>query len=179
LDPQEQRAKELFNAYFGSYFQMHRDGKYEEYKTYQVTKETETEWLEESIAKYTAELSIRNWDAVAQLLSIAKNFPDSRILDHVIAFTSRHLMSSDSIVKLMYAEHIVAIIKLVKDKCATEQLHNAYKVTALLLEDIISKPLIIDPGHELHDFQIKDKKSLNNRAAKSIELIKEMLHDTK
>lgn len=179
MDQTLQRAKELFTSYFGSYFQMHRDGKYEEYKTYQVTKETEAEWLEESIAKYTAELSIRNWDAIALLLSIAKNFPDSRILDNVIAFASRHLMSSDSIVKLMYAEHSVAIMKLVKDKCSTEQLHHAYKVTALILEDIISKPLIIDPGHELHDFQIKDKKSLNNRAAKSIELIKEMLHETK
>jgi hypothetical protein len=176
LEQQAQRAKELFTSYFGSYFLMHRDGKYEEYQTYDVTKETETEWLEELIVKYTGELSIRNWDAVIQLWSLAKNFPDSRILDHVIAFTSRHLMSSDSIVKLMYAEHIILIIKLVKDKCSTDQLHNAYKVTALLLEDIISKPLIIDPGHELQDFQIKDKKSLNNRAAKSIELIKEMLH---
>ncbi|WP_053375884.1 hypothetical protein [Paenibacillus sp. FJAT-27812] len=176
MDQQAQRAKELLTSYYGSYFQMHRDGKYEEYKTYDVAKETETEWLEELIVKFDGELSIRNWDAVIQLWSLANNFPDSRILDHVIAFTDRHLMSSDSIVKLMYAEHIILIIKLVKDKSSTEQLHNAYKVTALLLEDIIAKPLIIDPGHELQHFQIKDKKSLNNRAAKSIELIKEMLH---
>ncbi|WP_155971643.1 hypothetical protein [Paenibacillus sp. Soil522] len=155
---------------------MHRDGKLEEYKSYNISKEEEAGWFEEMIAKYTGELSIRSWDPVIGLLTVAKNYPDSRILDNVITFASRHVMSSDSIVKLMYAENIIAIIKLVSNKCSTEQLHRAYKVTALILEDIISKPLIIDPGHELHEFHLKDKRSLNNRASKSIEVIKEMLN---
>lgn len=176
MDHTTPRAKELFTLYFGNYFQMHRDEKLEEYKSYNISKEEEAGWLEELIAKYTGELSIRSWDAVIGLLTVAKNYPDSRILDNVIAFASRHVMSSDSIVKLMYAENIIAIIKLVSNKCSTEQLHHAYKVTALILEDIISKPLIIDPGHELQEFHLKDKKSLNNRAAKSIEAIKEMLN---
>lgn len=176
MDHNKLIEKELFTLYFGSYFQMHRDGKLEEYKSYNISKEEEAGWLEELIAKYTGELSIRSWDAVIGLLSVAKNYPDSRILSNVISFASRHVMSSDSIVKLMYAENIIAIIKLVSNKCSTEQLHYAYKVTALILEDIISKPLIIDPGHELHEFQLKDKKSLNNRASKSIEVIKEMLN---
>lgn len=176
MDDTKQRAKELFTSYFGSYFQMHRDGKYEEYKSYDISKDAEAEWYEELIAKYTGELSIREWDAVLGLLSIAQNYPEGRILDHAISFTSRHVMSSDSIVKLMYAETNIEIIKLVKNKCSTELLHKAYKGTALILEDIISKPLIIDPGHELHLFHLKDKRSLNNRAAKSIEVIKEMLN---
>lgn len=175
MDHNIQRAKELFTCYFGNYFQMHLNGKFEEYKSFNISKEEEAEWHEELIAKYAGELSIRSWDAVIGLLSVAKNYPKSRILDHVISFTSRHVMSSDSIVKLMYAENIIEIIKLVSNKCSTEQLHNAYKVTALILEDIISKPLIIDPGHELHEFNLKDKKSLNNRAAKRIEVIREML----
>ncbi|NIK80037.1 hypothetical protein FHS15_005221 [Paenibacillus castaneae] len=175
MEDHNERAKELFAAYYGSYFQMHRAGYYNEYQKYEISKDTEAIWLEEMIVQRTSELSIRSWEAVHQLLSIAKNNPDSRILDAVISFTTRHLMSSDSVVKLMYAENIIEIIKLVKGKCTIEQLHEACKVTALLLEDIIAKPLIIDPGHELILFQIKDKRALNLRAKNNIDLIKGLL----
>ncbi|WP_139998661.1 hypothetical protein [Paenibacillus paridis] len=170
-----QRAKELFTDYFGNYFQMHKNGLLEEYKTYEVTKEAETQWYEEMIANEVKKLSIRNWDAALQCVSISKNYPDSKIVEQIVAFASRHVMSSDSMVKLMYAELIIEIIKLVKAHTATELLHKAYKETAIILEDIISKPLIIDPGHELHVFGLKDKRSLNLRAANSIESIKALL----
>lgn len=170
-----ERAKELFTAYYGSYFQMHRAGHYEEYKTYDITKETEADWITEMIAQRTKELSIRDWNAVLELLSIAKNNGDSRILDNVISFTERHLMSSDSIVKLMYAENIIEIIKSVRDKSSIALLHKSYKVTALLLQDIVAKPLIIDPGHELALFNLRDKKALNQRAQNNIDVIKSFL----
>jgi hypothetical protein len=169
------RAQELSTAYYGNYFQMHRDGKLEEYKSYEITKETETEWYEAMIAKTASELSIRNWDAVLVLLSIAKNYSDTIILDHVIIFANRHVKSSDSIVKLMYAENMIEMIKLVRSKASTELLHQAYKSAAQLLDDVMSSPLIIDPGHDLKSLNVKDKKSMNHRAAKNIETIKEML----
>ncbi|OMF24860.1 hypothetical protein BK133_22470 [Paenibacillus sp. FSL H8-0548] len=169
------RAKELFTPVFGNYFQMHRLGTLEEYKSFDITKDVETAWFDEMIANDVLELSIRNWDAVLHLLSVAKNYPDSKILEQVVAFASRHIMSSDSIVKLMYAENIIEIIKLVKLQSSTELLHQAYKAAAQILDDIILKPLIIDPGHELQLFDLKDKRSLNLRATKGIEAIKELL----
>jgi len=175
MEDTNRRAQQLFNAYYGSYFQMHREGKLEEYKSYEVSKETELEWYDEMIAQNARELSIRNWDAVLQLVSIAKNYPAVIILEHVISFANRHVRSSDSIVKLMYAENMIELIKLVKNNANIELLHQAYKSTATLLDDVISSALIIDPGHDLKSLNVKDKKSLNHRAAKNIDAIKEML----
>lgn len=41
------KAKELFFHYNGSFFHMHREGDYYEYKKYNIDKETENKWIEE------------------------------------------------------------------------------------------------------------------------------------
>ncbi|MDF2647253.1 MAG: hypothetical protein K0Q73_3058 [Paenibacillus sp.] len=172
LEEQGQRAKELFDLYRGHFFQMHRDGVFEEYKTYEIDSQIEIDWYNEWIDNYTKQLSIRDWDAITSLESLAKYYQDSRILDNVIAFASRHIMGADSIVKLMYAEKLMDIIKSSKKVVSREIRYAAYQLTYKILEDMISKPLIIDPGHELHRYNLKDKKSLNSRAKKSMDEIR-------
>jgi hypothetical protein len=173
MNEQFERAKKRFTSCHGSFLQMHRDGVYEEYKGYGVPQQLELEWCTEMIAAYTRELSISDWKAVTGLQSIARHYQDSTILENVILFTSRHLMSADSIVNLMYAEQMIEIIKLTMKIISNDLLNRAYKVTMHILEDIIAKPLVIDPGHELHGYNLKDKRSLNNRANKSIQELKE------
>jgi hypothetical protein len=75
----------------------------------------------------------------------------------------------------MYAEKIIEIIRALKTVISDDELYKAYKVTLGTLEDIISKPLIIDPGHDLKLFDLKDKKSLNNRARKNIDILNDLL----
>ena len=58
MENEWQRAKELFTEYLGSSFQMHREGEYEEYKTYNVPKELEVIWFNELIDQFSKELSI-------------------------------------------------------------------------------------------------------------------------
>jgi hypothetical protein len=154
---------------------MHREGNYEEYKSYNITKEMEAGWYKELIDACSDELSIRDWHAVLSLESIAKNYQASIILENVILFVSRHLMGADSIVKLMYAEIVISIIKSTMKVVSKDLFYQACKATFQILEDVISKPLIIDPGHDLHNYQLKDKRSLNNRAKQSIEEIKKLL----
>ncbi|RKP57974.1 hypothetical protein D7Z26_00200 [Cohnella endophytica] len=172
MDDQLIRAKELFTSYDGSTLHMYREGQLEEYKQYNIPKQLEIDWFNELINQYTQELSIKDWNAVYRLDSIANHYKDERILRNVVAFTSRNVMSSDSIVKLMYAEGIIEIINKTKDQIQNDLRTEAYKTTYLILEDIINKPLIIDPGHELENYNLKDKKSLNDRAKRSIEKIK-------
>ncbi|TFE19349.1 hypothetical protein [Cohnella luojiensis] len=176
MDDQLLRAKKMFTSYHGSTFHMYRKGDFEEYKKFDVQKEMEIEWFKEMIDEYTVELSIRDWTAVHNLELIASNYQDKMILENVISFAARHLMSADSIVKLMYAERIIEIINKTKKNISKELLHKSYKTTVIILEDIISKPLIIDPGHELNNYDLVDKRSLNNRAKRSIEVIKNDLH---
>lgn len=172
LEEQRMRAKELFDLYRGHFFQMHRDGVFEEYKTYEIDSQIEMDWYTEWIDNYTNQLSIRDWDAITSLESLAKYYQDSRILDHVIAFASRHIMGADSIVKLMYAEKLMDLIKSLTKVVSREIRHSAYQLTYKILEDIISKPLIVDPGHELSQYHLKDKKSLNSRVKKSMDEIR-------
>lgn len=166
------RAKELFTSYDGSTFQMYREGKYEEYKQYHVPKEIELEWFREMIDHASRELSIRDWKAVDRLDSIANHYQDASILRSVLSFASKNAMSSDSIVKLMYAEGIIEIIKKTKERLDNDLIKATYKATYLILESIIKEPLIIDPGHELENYNLRDKKSLNDRARRSIEKIR-------
>jgi hypothetical protein len=172
LEEQRQRAKELFDLYRGHFFQMHRDGVFEEYKTYEIESQIEIDWYNEWIDTCTNHLSIRDWDAITSLESLAKYYQDSRILDNVIAFASRHIMGADSIVKLMYAEKLMDLIKSLKKVVSREKRHTAYQLTYKMLEDIILKPLIIDQGHELDQYHLKDKKSLNSRVKKSMDEIR-------
>ncbi|TVX96286.1 hypothetical protein [Cohnella terricola] len=176
MDDQMIRAKELFTSYDGSTFQMYRDGLFEEYKQYNIPKQLEISWINEMIDQSIQELSITNWKALFRLDSIATNHQDERILKSVLSFASRNVMSSDSIVKLMYAERIIEIIQKTNKQINKELRLEAYKTSFIILEDILKKPLIIDPGHELENFNIKDKKSLNDRANKSIERIKNDLN---
>ncbi|MFC5528312.1 hypothetical protein [Cohnella yongneupensis] len=172
MDDEILRAKRLFTSFDGSTFNMFREGRLEEYKQYNISKELEMNWFNELIDQCSKELSIKDWHAVYRLDSIASNYQDVRILKNVLSFASRNIMSSDSIVKLMYAEGIIEIINKTKKLISDDLRIEAYKTTFLILEDIIKKPLVIDPGHELENYNIKDKKTLNDRAKRSIEKIK-------
>ncbi len=46
------RAKELFFSYDGLFFHMDREGDYDEYKKFKITKEIENKWLIEISEKY-------------------------------------------------------------------------------------------------------------------------------
>jgi hypothetical protein len=175
LEDERGRAKELITAYYGNTLQMYREGVLEEYKCFDISKMMEIEWFTEMVENFSKKLSIRDWSAVDHLKILANHYHDPIILENVIAFTARHLMSADSLVKLMYAEGIMDIIKALKKFITTGRLHHAYKTTAILLEDVISKPLIIDPGHELSNWGLSDKRSLNSRAKICLDKIRDDL----
>lgn len=97
---QQLRAKELFESHYGNKLQMYREGQLDEYKEYNITIEQETLWMKQLIQHYSAQLSIRNWDAVHHLDIVASNYKDSEIVTNILMFSTRHLKSADSIVKL-------------------------------------------------------------------------------
>ena len=165
----ELRAKELFDHYYGNKLQMFREGHLDEYKQYNTTIEQETQWVNQLISHYSAQLSIRDWDAVHQLDLIASNYKESDIVTNILLFSTRHLKSADSIVKLKYGEYMIHIIDLIKDTLTKDQLIDAIKKTLFLFDDIVKGQLVIDPGHELSLHQLTDKKSLNGRAKRGIE----------
>ncbi|TLS52221.1 hypothetical protein FE782_09600 [Paenibacillus antri] len=176
MEDEESRAKKLFLSYHGSHSRMYREGDLDEYKGYNIPREVEIEWCEEFVMKHAKELSIRNWDAALNLEALSRNFQDSSILEKIVSFAARNTMSADSLVKLMYAESMIRIIQACKKAISRDQLFEACKVTVLLLESIMSGPLVLDPGHELSQASITDKKALNSRALKGINEIRGLLN---
>ncbi|ULO09065.1 hypothetical protein H1230_10000 [Paenibacillus sp. 19GGS1-52] len=176
MEDSTQRAKELYTRFLGSSFNMHREGVLEEYKKFEILRETEIEWLNEVVVELSKQLSIRDWDAISSLETLSKNYQDSLIVDKATSFASRNMMSADSIVRLMFAEKLLEIIRSHKKVISQELLFNACRVVVQILEDVISQPLIIDPGHALEQLLVKDKRSLNHRAKQSIEVVKELIN---
>ncbi len=170
------QARELFVRYSGSLVQMHREGTLKAYQDYNIPKETEQQWLQELAGEYLQRLSIRDWEAVARLETLSKQYQNAVIVDKTASFADRNIMSADSIVRLMYAEGLVGIIRAHKPLISREQLFSASRTAVQILEAVIVQPLVIDPGHELQQLGLRDKRTLNSRAKKSIEEVEKLLN---
>jgi len=173
---QVEAAKKLFIKYSGSMLDMHREGKFKEYKSFNISTEIEMQWFEEMINGYADNLSIRNWEAVTFLASISKNYQNNLMVEKVTSFALRNIMSADSVVRLMFAEGLMEIIRANKKVVTKDLLFKACRATVEILEGVITEPLVIDPGHELEQYQLKDKRSLNSRAKQDIEAVMEILN---
>lgn len=176
MTEQTQRAKELYSRFMGNFLNMHKEGFLKEYKSFEIPKEMELEWLNELALEFSKQLSIRDWDAISSIEAISRNYQDSWVVEKVSSFASRNILSADSMVRLMYAEKLVEIIRSHKKVITKDLLFQACKVTVQILEDVISQPLVIDPGHELKQLNLKDKRALNSRAQKSLEEVKELIN---
>lgn len=162
-----QQAKECFARYLGSFVQMHREGVLEQYKQYEIPREMELQWFQEMVTGYLQQLSIRDWEAVSALDALSRQFQAPVIVENTASFAARNLLSADSIVRLMYAESLVGIIRSNKGVIPRDLLFSACRTTVQLLESVIAEPLVIDPGHELQSLGLKDKRGLNSRAKKA------------
>ncbi|MDI4647277.1 hypothetical protein [Cohnella hashimotonis] len=172
---EERDAKRIFMSYGGSTIRMYRAGEYEAYKAFGASPEEEAKWLEELIEELSDELSIRGWEAVGRLEEIVRDRKDVRPLERTIKFAARHLKSADSLVKLMYAERIVAMLQALQGIVPVPMLHESVRTAKILLDDIVEKPLILDAGHDLAANGLKDKRALNRRAEQAIEALKRVL----
>ncbi|ASA23220.1 hypothetical protein [Paenibacillus donghaensis] len=176
MEPQELRAKELYCRYLGHLPAMHRGGVLAEYQSYGVSEEQEQEWLQNIMNTCFGQLSIRDWEAVSSLADLSVSCTNNLIVEKTAAFAARNIASGDSVVRLMYAERLVEIIRLHKQLLPREQLFDACRTAVQVLEGVISQPLILDPGHELKQLVLRDKRALNLRAAASLETIKLLIN---
>ncbi|MFC4100325.1 hypothetical protein [Paenibacillus xanthanilyticus] len=158
----------------GNMIRMHKEGVLQAYKSYDVPKETEAAWTAELIDELIKALSILNTDALEELEAIYKIGQQPGIYESILKFASKQVMSADSLVRLSYAETIVRLFKLMRQAPSKETHYQSLQVTTDLLEDVIAKPLVLDPGRALRDYGLTDKKSLNLRARQSLDEAREV-----
>jgi hypothetical protein len=176
MTEETQKAKALYTRYLGHFLNMHKVGLLKEYKAFEITREQELEWLNEMALEYTEQLSIRDWEAISALEALSRNYQESWMVEKVSSFASRNIMSADSLVRLIYGEKLVEMIGAHKQVISKDLLFGACKVAVQILENVISQPLIIDPGHELKMLGLKDKRALNSRAELSMEQVKVLIN---
>lgn len=83
------KAKELFISYGTNKFQMSREGVYDEYRSYGITKEQENEWLTELLEEEIAEFDINDYHSFYLLLYVIQTNCNKeylqKVLDHINA----------------------------------------------------------------------------------------------
>jgi hypothetical protein len=176
MEEETRQAQEIFIRYLGSAVQMHREDALKQYQQYGIAREMELQWFQEMIVEWCGRLSIRDSEAVVRLEALSKHYQDPVIVDRTASFASRNLMSADSIVRLMYAEALVGIIRAHKMVITRELLFSACRVAVQLLESVVAQPLVTDPGHELQQLGLRDKRALNSRAKKTIEEVERLIN---
>jgi hypothetical protein len=126
-------AKEIFMYYGGSFFFMHRQGDYAEYKSHGVSHEKEEVWREELRRTFLDELDQHHQDAhLVSKYSATISFPaQEQLLD---ALTERLTILQpvmDSFCKILCAEKFVEI--LAKQRLEDERRRKLVKLTRDLL----------------------------------------------
>lgn len=172
----QEQARELFRRYQGNRVLMHREGVLKSYQEFEIPAEQETQWLQEIVAEGIAALSIRDWEAISRLETVSKHYQDPVMVEQAASFASRNILSADSVVRLMYAESLVGVIRSNKKVLTRELLFSACRIAVQILDDVIAQPLVVDPGHEPGQLGLKDKRALNSRAKKGIEEIEKLLN---
>lgn len=93
----ENKAKEIFNRYSGSKFQMMRDGVLIEYEKYEITIETEKTWLSELISKEFNQLYINSIDTFFPLWYIIQHHALTNHFDRISDFIISNSKNEESI----------------------------------------------------------------------------------
>jgi hypothetical protein len=105
-------AKELFTKYDGSFFFMDREGEYDKYRQYGISKEQEILWTEEIQQHYL--LNVKNEDvaglsflALAGSLERSQNYRNIRLFLEEISVKADKV---DTFTQLLMAENVMRIL---------------------------------------------------------------------
>ncbi len=145
------QAKELFLKYGGSFFYMDREGEYERYKGYGVSKELEETWLQEWRIDLLRVMDgeddgVKLRLAVGTLVDSIWNRGDYAQVYPMLEIIKRKALTMDSFSQVLVAE---ALAKLV-DSCKERRQERAMvgDIVAMateILEQVVGQPVKVAP----------------------------------
>jgi len=159
--------------YGGSHFFMDREGDYERYKSFCVSKEQERDWFSELQADLLAKLDadpadteslsvycrtvIQNKDTDALQLIVLKS---KTIHDHIDSFT-----------KLLMAEQFLRVIDEFGKKTTNSGVMQAYDTAIQFLSEVLEQPITVASKYQ-EDWYLQDvirEEKIVERAKKAFE----------
>lgn len=174
-------AKVIFIKYGGNHFFMEREGEYILYKSFNISKEQEIDWIREHhkeiIRRIKAENSVKT--LVTKLSEISNSiilFKDIDSFQSILDIVKEKSRVVDSFSRLRMAEEIYNIIDaLSKNKVKKENvLPYAKKLVLDILNSIIENPIIVDEDYHKMGYlkDILNDDNIISRAKRLIQIIK-------
>lgn len=158
------KAQNIFFDYSGSFFLMSREGIYEEYKSYNISKDQELVWKDELVEKWYKQLSVEDTLALSKLASITADYHDYSIVEKLIGFIVNNMDKGDSLIKLIYAETLLNIA------CPKDLTRAKIDTVIDLLKSVSSNPITVNPIWTQRGFaELPDKEYIANRLKKDLD----------
>lgn len=138
-------AELIFNKYLGNHFQMAREGDYESYKVFNITKQQELIWIKNLINEYLQQpLSLNTSSNIVDLLF--KQVENLNYIKYLNSLSNDIIATDDTFMKIVIAESInnkkEYIIKNQRKVLGFITVKNSSPVDVKFLENIISQLLL-------------------------------------
>ena len=141
------KAKQVFLKYNGSYFHMERDGQLSTYKSYDISKNTERQWLREHQKELITQIQTGNSIDVyvSRLCNVMRQSKDDEYLDSLINALSKSIKNADTFVQLRIAEELLEVINFFAlDDIGDWRKLASHKSLAIdILKNVLSQPITI------------------------------------
>lgn len=164
-------AKEIFMKYGGIHFFMAREGEYELYKTFNISKEQEKIWIKEFQKRLLCQ--IKNEDVASDLLltlcdSIIE-YKDIECLTDLLAIIKTKKDNVDSFTEMMMAESLLKIVEsFIKSSHEDHHVvHKSKKIALNILKNVLKKPITVGSYYkklgylqdEIKEYNIRERVS--------------------
>jgi hypothetical protein len=113
MEIEKKGAKELYQRYQGSKFQMMRDGFYQEYLTYNISTEEEDKWLKELVMTNVDKLDINDIDSFSELGLLLRFNPSivNFCIVHIVQFLEKNeKAANDKFSFLRFSQKVISIV---------------------------------------------------------------------
>lgn len=163
-------AKELYLKYAGSHFQMEREGEYDEYLRFGVTREQESVWADERIAVLFEEVRDHPIAGTAfhDAASLIRSARALERLGELLGIVEHAGEGLDTFTRLRFAEEFVELARWLAHACEDTRLAEPLRRSALsLLDDAGRAPFTIDPWYKAlpHLRGVLDEERVRQRIA--------------
>ena len=173
-----QSPKEIFIHYGGSHFHMERDGIYQTYKSYNISRDQEIEWLSEyqdCLARKISE-SPTDSDSFSKLCQVVTLEGNIESLNKLINLTRNNAELLDSFSKVRYAEELIRTVKEFSRHRKHELYSEIINISKWLLQYVLTNPVTVAPHYRKISYLrgvLPDGK-ITSRAMANLKEIKEL-----
>ena len=162
-------AKEMFFKYGGSHFHMEREGEYKSYKSFDISKEQESLWIEE-LQKELLD-KVKKDDVVGHnyntLCSSIRQYKSLDMLKELVDFVKSRREASDTFSLLLMAEGELRIVEYFEKNNLGAHKNTAFaRVTSLeILEYLLKRPVSVAAEYlnSSHLVDLSDNQYILNR----------------